>query len=64
MGANPWPLPFPPLVMMTSCWRFVGTPACTRTDALQVLGMLGSGAVQADDLITPQVPTDRRDRRC
>jgi hypothetical protein len=49
--------------MMTTCWRFVGTRACTRTDALQVLGMLSSGAAQADDLITQHFPTDRRDRR-
>ncbi|WP_245548295.1 alcohol dehydrogenase catalytic domain-containing protein [Nocardia pneumoniae] len=52
MGANRAPLPFPAMAMMANCWRFVGTRACTRTDAREVLQLLASGAVNIDDLIT------------
>ena len=51
MGANPSPLPLPVIAMMANCWRFVGTRACTRTDATQVLTLLGSGLLHAEDLI-------------
>jgi threonine dehydrogenase-like Zn-dependent dehydrogenase len=56
MGANPSPLPFPAIALMSNCWRFVGTRACTRNDALQVVGMLTTGSLQADDLITHHFP--------
>jgi len=56
MGANPAPLPFPAIALMVNCWRFVGTRACTRNDALQILGMLSTGALHADDLITHHFP--------
>lgn len=56
MGASPTPLPFPAIALMSNCWRFVGTRACTRNDAQQVLGMLTTGALQADDLITHHFP--------
>jgi threonine dehydrogenase-like Zn-dependent dehydrogenase len=52
MGASPTPLPFPAVAIMANCWRFVGTRACTRADALEVLRFLEKGALQVDDLIT------------
>ncbi|MGV0037103.1 alcohol dehydrogenase catalytic domain-containing protein [Mycobacterium colombiense] len=56
MGANPAPLAFPTIALMANCWKFVGTRSCTRNDALQVLRMLGSGAVNIDELITHRFP--------
>ncbi|MEE6194927.1 zinc-dependent alcohol dehydrogenase [Mycolicibacterium sp. 120320] len=56
MGANPTPLPFPPAAMMVSCWRYVGTRSCTRSDARQVLQLLADGALNADELITHRYP--------
>lgn len=41
---------FAPLLF--ACHRIVGTRNCSRTDAHEVLAMLGSGVVSADDLIT------------
>jgi threonine dehydrogenase-like Zn-dependent dehydrogenase len=52
MGANPSPLPLPAIAMMANCWRFIGTRACTRTDATQILALLRSGLLDAEDLIT------------
>ena len=52
MGANPSPLSLPAIAMMVNCWRFVGTRACTRTDAAQILALLGSGQLNSEDLIT------------
>jgi threonine dehydrogenase-like Zn-dependent dehydrogenase len=56
MGANLTPLPFPAIALMTNCWRFVGTRACTRNDAEEVLGMLASGALDVEELITHHFP--------
>ncbi|WP_033322419.1 alcohol dehydrogenase catalytic domain-containing protein [Actinomadura atramentaria] len=52
MGANRTPFGVLPGDMMVRCWKFVGTRACTRTDALEVLSLLGSGALNVDDLVT------------
>jgi threonine dehydrogenase-like Zn-dependent dehydrogenase len=52
MGGNAEPLPLPPAALMLQLWRVVGTRACTRTDTDQVLRLLASGALQADELIT------------
>ncbi|GAA5156499.1 MULTISPECIES: alcohol dehydrogenase catalytic domain-containing protein [Amycolatopsis] len=56
MGANTDPLRLPPIALMVNCWRFVGTRACTRADAREVLRLLETGALQADDLITHRFP--------
>ncbi|MDL4816521.1 alcohol dehydrogenase catalytic domain-containing protein [Actinomadura opuntiae] len=56
MGANQAPVTLPMIALMRNCWRIVGTRACTRTDAEQVLGLLGSGALDAADLITHRYP--------
>ncbi|MFF0456434.1 alcohol dehydrogenase catalytic domain-containing protein [Nocardia africana] len=56
MGGNRTPLPIPPIAMMVNCWRFVGTRACTRNDALQVLSLLADGTLSADRLITQRFP--------
>ncbi|KZB83036.1 alcohol dehydrogenase catalytic domain-containing protein [Amycolatopsis regifaucium] len=56
MGSNATPLPLPPAAMMVNCWRFVGTRACTRTDAREILRMLAAGTLTADDLITHRFP--------
>ncbi|MFG1609778.1 alcohol dehydrogenase catalytic domain-containing protein [Actinoplanes sp. NPDC049265] len=56
MGGNTTPLALPVAALMAGCWRVVGTRACTRTDAGEVLGLLASGALVADDLITHRFP--------
>lgn len=56
MGGNATPLSLPPLAVMVNCWRFVGTRACTRSDAEQVLALLESGALNVDELITQRFP--------
>jgi threonine dehydrogenase-like Zn-dependent dehydrogenase len=52
MGSNATPLSLPPAAMMVNCWRFVGTRACTRNDAREILGLLANGTLTADELIT------------
>jgi threonine dehydrogenase-like Zn-dependent dehydrogenase len=52
MGANTAPLMLPSIALMINCARFVGTRACTRNDAREVLRLLESGSLVADDLIT------------
>ncbi|MCX4904653.1 alcohol dehydrogenase catalytic domain-containing protein [Streptomyces sp. NBC_00878] len=56
MGANQAPLTLPMIAIMANCWRVVGTRACTRTDAKDVLALLDSGALDAQDLITHRYP--------
>ncbi|MFC6879032.1 MULTISPECIES: alcohol dehydrogenase catalytic domain-containing protein [Actinomadura] len=56
MGANRAPVPLPMAALMVNCWRVVGTRSCTRTDAAEVLGLLGRGALEADELITHRFP--------
>ncbi|MFJ6730121.1 alcohol dehydrogenase catalytic domain-containing protein [Streptomyces sp. NPDC091281] len=56
MGANGAPLQLPLAAVMVNCWRVVGTRACTRTDAREVLDLLARGALRADDLITHRYP--------
>ena len=41
---------------MVNCWRFVGIRASTRNDALEVLKLLETGALNADELITQRYP--------
>jgi threonine dehydrogenase-like Zn-dependent dehydrogenase len=52
MGGNDVILPFPVRHLMHHCWRIVGTRSCTRSDSQAVLDLLGSGALQVDELIT------------
>jgi threonine dehydrogenase-like Zn-dependent dehydrogenase len=47
---------------MANCWRFVGTRACTRADARQVLDLLGRGTLTAEELITHRFPLKETDR--
>ncbi|CAM5401756.1 D-arabitol-phosphate dehydrogenase [Streptomyces alboniger] len=56
MGGNRTPLPQPPMALMLNMWRFIGTRACTRNDALEVLRLLETGALTADELITHRFP--------
>lgn len=56
MGANASPLPFPAIAVMVNCWRIVGSRGCSRDDALQVLDLLGSGALDIDPLISHRFP--------
>ncbi|MGI5404821.1 alcohol dehydrogenase catalytic domain-containing protein [Streptomyces sp. CA-135486] len=56
MGANRSPLLFPMVAVMANCWRIIGTRACTRSDAQDVLNLLGGGALDVDDLITHRFP--------
>lgn len=50
------PLQQSPMALMMNMWRFVGTRACTRNDALEVLRLLETGALTADELITHRFP--------
>ncbi|MFC6880788.1 MULTISPECIES: alcohol dehydrogenase catalytic domain-containing protein [Actinomadura] len=52
MGGSGDVLPFPIRVIMTRCWKVVGTRGCTREDTSAVLGLLDSGRLRADELIT------------
>lgn len=61
MGANLTPLAFPMLTLMINCWRVVGTRACTRTDAEDVLDLLGRGVLDAEELITHRFPLAEAD---
>ncbi|MET9491104.1 alcohol dehydrogenase catalytic domain-containing protein [Nocardia sp. NPDC006630] len=56
MGGNTTPLALPPIALMVNCWRFVGTRACTRSDAEDVLALLRSGALNVDELISQRYP--------
>lgn len=56
MGGNMTPLQQSPMALMMNMWRFVGTRACTRNDALEVLRLLETGALTADELITHRFP--------
>jgi threonine dehydrogenase-like Zn-dependent dehydrogenase len=56
MGGNTTPLPQPPIALMMNLWRFIGTRACTRNDALEVLRLLDAGVLTADELITHRYP--------
>lgn len=61
MGANRSPLALPLAAIMVNCWRVIGTRACTRTDAQEVLALLGGGALTIDDLITHRWPLAQAD---
>lgn len=56
MGANTTPFLLPAIAIMVNLWKIVGTRACTRTDAEEVLRLLGSGALQVDELVTHRYP--------
>ena len=56
MGSNSTPLSLTPAAMMVNCWRFVGTRACTRNDAREILRMLANGTLTAEELITHRYP--------
>ncbi len=61
MGANGSLPPVPATAIMARCWRFVGTRACTRADARQVLDLLGRGALTAEELISHRFPLKEAD---
>ncbi|GAA2130601.1 alcohol dehydrogenase catalytic domain-containing protein [Actinomadura napierensis] len=61
MGANQSPLALPYLAIMVNCWRVIGTRACTRTDAHEVLALLSGGALTIDELITHRFPLTQTD---
>jgi len=56
MGGNSMPFTIPAVAIMVNLWRIVGTRACTRTDSDEVLRLLATGALQAEDLITHRFP--------
>jgi threonine dehydrogenase-like Zn-dependent dehydrogenase len=56
MGGNQSPLSLSPFAIMTNCWRFVGARAFTRNDAQEVLRLLATGVLNADELITHRFP--------
>jgi threonine dehydrogenase-like Zn-dependent dehydrogenase len=61
MGANRAPVALPYIAVMVNCWRIVGTRACTRSDAREVLTMLDDGSLAIDDLITHRFPLAQAD---
>ena len=52
MGANFTPFTLSPSVLMYNCLRIVGTRANTRNDVHEVMRLLTSGALTAEELIT------------
>jgi threonine dehydrogenase-like Zn-dependent dehydrogenase len=56
MGASTATPPIPARVIMRNCWRLVGTRACSRADARQVLDLLGRRALDVEELITHRFP--------
>ncbi len=52
MGGNTAALPFALRELMNFCWRIVGTRACTRSDTNEVLALLATHQIDAEDLIT------------
>lgn len=60
-GANPTPLAMPTVAIMINMWRLVGSRGCTRTDTDQILALLGSGALAADELVTHRWPLSELD---
>ncbi|WP_405728497.1 alcohol dehydrogenase catalytic domain-containing protein [Streptomyces sp. NBC_01537] len=61
MGGSRSPLMLPLAAVMVNCWRFVGTRACTRTDAREVLTLLAQNALDVEELITHRYPLARAD---
>jgi len=59
MGGSSEPLPYPLRRMMHDCWRVIGTRNCTRNDTAAVLRLLGSGALDAEELVTHRFPLSR-----
>lgn len=60
-GANPGPLPMPMVAFMAQMWRLVGSRGCTRTDTDQVLGLLASGVLAVDELVSHRWPLEELD---
>ncbi|MCS0634726.1 alcohol dehydrogenase catalytic domain-containing protein [Streptomyces sp. LP05-1] len=56
MGGNPTPPPFPAITLMANCWRLIGTRACTRSDVHEILRLLETSLLHAEDLITHRSP--------
>lgn len=56
MGANLTPFTLPAIAIMVNLWRIVGTRACTRSDAEEVLQLLSSGALEVEELVTHRYP--------
>ena len=52
MSPSQSPIALPVVAIMVNCWRIVGTRSCTRADALEVIELLRTGRLVADDLIT------------
>jgi len=59
MGGSNSALTFALRDMMIFCWRFVGTRACTRSDAEEVLALLADRRLDAEDLITHRFSLDQ-----
>lgn len=56
LGSNSAPAPWSLSTLMMNCWTVTGIRGATRTDSDRILAMLGSGAVNADALITHRYP--------
>ncbi len=52
IGGNRTPANLSVLAIMRNSWRVVGSLSCTRSDALELIGMLKTGRLVIDDLIT------------
>ncbi|WCB92096.1 Alcohol dehydrogenase [Baekduia alba] len=56
MGINYSAPPMPTAALVANCWRIVGTRSCTRSDTRQIIDLLATGRLVADDLITHRYP--------
>lgn len=56
MGGGPQPFGFPMRAMVGKCWTVVGTRNHSRRDAQDVLRLMGTGALEIEDLITHRAP--------
>ncbi|MGV0782878.1 dTMP kinase [Mycolicibacterium sp. XJ775] len=56
LGSNSAPATWSLSILMMNCWTVTGMRGATRSDSDRVLAMLGSGAVNADALITHRYP--------
>lgn len=59
LGGNPTAIDIPGRMMMLNCWRVIGTRFASRRDAATAAGLVASGAVRLDDLVTHTFPLTR-----
>ena len=56
VGGNQAPPTLPAVALTGNLWRVVGSRSCTRADAVELLDVLRTGRIEAEDLITHRFP--------